>query len=339
MTRDPERVRRRARWGFALVLATVPAVYGTGMLLVAARPIAQAGEAGTNAIRVIGGLGVAFAGVVLVAGFVQLVRAAAAFGRPAAIATTGAAVGALAMAVAMVGSMSGIVPSSGLGGVLGIAGAAGVVVFLAGATVVLVIWSAAPREATPSREPWTGSPRFATSRARGFAGVAAFAGLLVVICLGLAEALVWGPLAQVPGTSLEELYAGLSRGGVRYGVSFIVVWVVCWLLAAVVLLTLCLWPSSARGSLNRLLTPRRVLLAALAIGSLATFWQGWSTFSLGMSIADTLPPYSGGRSVFWGMYTALGQAAFVAVILRVFIPGPAGDGSRGGMAPAAAASA
>lgn len=261
------------------MLAVVPATYGTGMLVAATRPAAgELGEAAVNAIRVIGGFGVALIVVALVVGFAQLVWAAATLYRRVAA-----------------GGFS------------------------------------------PARERWTGPPRFATSRARMLAGLAAFGGVLIVIGLGLAESLVWGPLAQAPGYPLGELYGSLSRGDVQYGVSFVIVWAVVWLLAAVVLLILCLWPSPPQGGLNRLLTPRRVLVVALTIASLTTYWQGWSTFSLGMSIADTLPPYGGGHSMFWGVYTAVGQAAFVVVILRTFIPGPVGRESMG--APASAASA
>jgi hypothetical protein len=49
-------------------------------------------------------------------------------------------------------------------------------------------------------------------------------------------------------------------------------------------------------------------MALLALG-FVVLGQGFATFGLGMAIADTLPPYTGSRSLAWTVYAALGATA------------------------------
>ncbi|HEY9424804.1 MAG TPA: hypothetical protein VIP54_08395, partial [Microterricola sp.] len=85
-----------------------------------------------------------------------------------------------------------------------------------------------------------------------------------------------------------------------------------------------------------LLTPRRVLLTALLLGSVILFFQGWSGFSLGMSISDTVPPMAGGRSWQGQLLTVAGGAMFIAAVLVALVPGSARSAvPPGSAAPAA----
>jgi len=67
------------------------------------------------------------------------------------------------------------------------------------------------------------------------------------------------------------------------------------------------------------------VLGLLAVGGVV-FFQGWATFSIGMSIADTLPPFAGGRSAVWSLYAAAGATAGLIGVLLALAPAPGEPG-------------
>lgn len=109
---------------------------------------------------------------------------------------------------------------------------------------------------------------------------------------GLMEALVWGPEAQTDGLTAAEVWAALSDADVASARTGIIGWAgVAALLSALPALVAVL----ARR--HPVVAARRAVVAsALFAGGLLASLQWIGTFSLGMSIADTLPPYSGSVS-------------------------------------------
>ena len=144
------------------------------------------------------------------------------------------------------------------------------------------------------------------------AGIASTLVILAVVALGAIDGLVWMPLAIAPGYTLPEIHAAMEAVGEGAGsVAFIAAWAVFWGLAALTPTVLAL---SGRTWLGRL-DVRRVWGVALLVGAGAIFFQWWATFSMGMSVSDTLPPFRGGQSDFWGWYAATGLGMFLAAIV------------------------
>lgn len=162
----------------------------------------------------------------------------------------------------------------------------------------------APREQAPT-----------TSSQRVRAGVVAFLALLVLLAFGAYE--------MAPDYTLAEIYAMLTPADRGHGIAMALIWLVFWVLAAVLLLVLCLLRGRLAAPLNVLLSPHRVLVYSLLLGSVILFFQGWSGFSLGMSISDTVPPMVGGRSWQGQLLTVAGAALFVAGVLLALVPGRA----------------
>ncbi|WP_157509829.1 hypothetical protein [Leifsonia sp. Root4] len=162
-----------------------------------------------------------------------------------------------------------------------------------------------------------------TSAQRARAGVTAFLCLLVLLAFGTYETLVLSPEQMAPDYTLAEIYAMLTPADRGYGIAMALIWLVFWVLAALLFFTLCLLRGRLAPPLNVLLTPRRVLIYALLLGSVIQFFQGWSGLSLGMSISDTVPPMVGGRSWQGQLLTVAGAAMFVAGVLVALAPGRA----------------
>jgi hypothetical protein len=153
---------------------------------------------------------------------------------------------------------------------------------------------------------------------RAVVGICSTLVMLFVVALGAIDGLVWMPLALAPDYTLTEIHAAMDAVGEGSGsVGLIVAWAVLWGLAALVPTVLGLHPRIRRGPAN----VRLVVLVALLIGVGAIFFQWWAAFSMGMSVSDTLPPYTGGQSAFWPWYAAAGLSMLVvAVVLLVVRP-------------------
>lgn len=153
---------------------------------------------------------------------------------------------------------------------------------------------------------------------RALAGIVSTLVILCVVVLGAIDGLVWMPLAIASDYTLPEIHAAMNAVGEGSGsVGLIVAWAVLWGIAAVVPALLGLHPHLRRGPANG----RLVVLVALLIGVGAIFSQWWATFSMGMSVSDTLPPYVGGQSDFWPWYAAGGVGMLLAAIVLLVMRG------------------
>lgn len=308
-----ERMLRRLRWGVALVLCAPPVLLtlwltGAGSLAARGSPVAVA-------------VGLFAVAALLAAGHALLVAAARAANGQAVLGAVLSAAGTVAFVAAIavapvlssVGFASGVVTGFVLPGSCMLA-AAGALLALIGFIRALA-GSLMPRWAEPS-------PTTSARRAR--AGAAAVLGLLTLLAVGAWESLVLSPEQMAPHHSLQQVYSMLTPADRSAGISMVVIWIVFWGVASLLLLALCLVRGRLGRAMNVLLTPRRILVFALLIGSVVVFFQGWSGFSLGMSISDTVPPMAGGRSWQGQLLTAAGAAMFVAAVLLALLPGRSG---------------
>lgn len=160
-----------------------------------------------------------------------------------------------------------------------------------------------------------------TSARRARAGIFAFLGFAVLLAFGICETLVIGPLAQAPDYTLAEIYAMLSPADRGSGVVMALIWLVLWGMVSIAFLVLCLVRGRFAIALNVLLTPRRILVYALTLGSVIIFFHWWSGFSLGMSIADTVPPMVGRSSWQAIVFSFIGSCMLIAALLFALVPG------------------
>jgi len=178
---------------------------------------------------------------------------------------------------------------------------AGIVVLAIAAAVVGAGWVTrdrvrAPRSAEP--RPW-------------WTVAGASLALFALVAIGTLDLLVWSPLAMAPGYSLDAIYAALTPADRTYGIIMALVWTGFWGIVALVYLLVGL--ASARRP--RPGTRRSLVLIAATIAATAIFLQWWAGFSLGNSISDTLPPFSGARTEVSGLLGVIGQLCLSGAIL------------------------
>ncbi|QQD75956.1 hypothetical protein I8920_14300 [Curtobacterium sp. YC1] len=139
--------------------------------------------------------------------------------------------------------------------------------------------------------------------------VVAVVGVLVVAlyaALLALNALVLDPLAAVPGSTLPEIHAELTRQGFSVGTDIVVVIA----LAAVGVVL-------AAGLSVLLIVTRAtahviaaVLLAVVVLGGPASFWSG---FALGMDVADGYGVGGGDHSIWAGVLYVTSLLALIAI--------------------------
>lgn len=304
-----ELMLRRLRWGTALILSVT--VLGIGAWF---SGLNSAVVGNTLSVAAIYLLGVVML-ITFCVGLAQLIAAARAANRMALAGALLVAVGALGVVAPLLPGIH--VPADYWAGgftvlvcfvLLGVGATLALTGFLGGLSGVQLAVSRA-QSVTSSAQ-----------RAR--AGILASIAMATLLAFGTYETLVIGPLAQAPGYTIDEIYAMLSSADRSSGIASALVWLVFWGLVVVGFLVLCLARGRFAHTLNARLTPRRILLLALVLASIIIFFHWWSGFSLGMSIADTIPPYVGGRSWQSQVLSLVGSLMFVAGILLALAPGP-----------------
>lgn len=304
-----ERMLRQLRLGMALVIC-VPVVVVTMWVsgFASGRPIVFFGMITLTVATLLA----------LCIGLALLIAAARAANRQALLGAVLSTVGMLSLSAAVL--LPVVIPSLGVPGqeIATFAIPVLLVLLVVGALLALIGFT---RALANVQLPERGEHAPTSSARRARAGVIAFLGLLALLAFGAYETLVLSPEKMAPDYTLAEIYAMLTPADRSYGIAMALIWFVFWALAAAVLLTLCLLRGRLARPLNVLLTPRRVLVYALLLGSVILFFHSWSGFSLGMSISDTVPPMAGGRSWQGRLLTVVGAAMFVAAVLLALVPG------------------
>ncbi|HET8956838.1 MAG TPA: hypothetical protein VFM95_00115 [Microcella sp.] len=287
--RDRGAARRRAQWGGALLAAvaivmTPPLGVGSYVLGVAAAGYPLEGTGVTPlAVAVVGGA----VGLALVGGSVLIVSALIARPRPRPVTTAGA-VSVIAGTVLF--SALPLAPSV-VFGLLGFPYLVAIALMGFGASACASAWMRSSETAP--------GPRVESDRERpaALAATLAVATLipLSLLATGLVEAFVWGPEAQTDGLTAADVWAALSPGDAAAARAGIVVWAV---MSALLSLLPALVAVLARRVPDALPVDRSraTLIAGLFAGGIVATLHWVGTFSLGMSIADTLPPYTGSLS-------------------------------------------
>ncbi len=192
-----------------------------------------------------------------------------------------------------------------------------------GAVGALIVWGATPAE---KRRPAPRAHPVAPARS-GRVVLAASLAILGLIVLGLVEGLVWGVEDQAGGLPAAAVYAALNDVDRVNGIVSVLLWAALWSVGPLVLVVV-RHRALARGEADRDVTRLVGILGLLGIGA-TVFFQGWATFSIGMSIADTLPPYMGSRSALWFAYASVGTTAGLAGLLLALAPtAGSGDDAR-----------
>lgn len=300
--------RRQARWAAALLLSAVVLAFGTwitGGFSASGTPIAVA-------VTVLTVVTVGFCAAGLLATW-----------RAAAISSTLARIGAASLTAGVLALVASVTSTGWWTGV------AGVVLLLAGTCIAAIAWAGSPApvrqsEPVPTVHSRRWNPALIARRsARASAPRSAWSGVIatgvvaaLAVAVGGIDLLVWSPLAQAPGYTLEEIWAALSPADRARGLGLAAGWIVLWSIAAI------LYVVGAAAMLGREARPatRYLVCGGLLVTAGAVFFQFWAGFSIGMSIADTLPPYTGGGSGVRVWYAMAGQASLVAALLLGVAP-------------------
>lgn len=176
----------------------------------------------------------------------------------------------------------------------------GVIAVMVGAVPCLGAWL---RSGPAGREPSGGDERASGgARCVGLAAAAASAACLGVAVLVTVDALEWGPRTQTEGLGLDDVFALLSEGdvasaqaGLAIGLSLAFAFCAAPWVAALVMRR-----QSPRDGVRAV-----IVTTLIAIGGIVVV-QTLGGFSLGMSIADTLPPYTGSQSPQWLVFFPVG---------------------------------
>lgn len=284
------RRRQRAQWAGAVLvgmgLATLPVFGGAVVLMLAVS-------------RVVGlPLGVLVAIPVVIALGAAVVLMQAVGERPAARPMTlvGAALFSAGAVAQVVVSALALVPQ----GYHPLVWMLGLVAGMVGAVLCLGAWvrtDAVGRGSRSVDERATGGVRRV-----GLAAAAASAACLGVAVLVSVDALEWGPRSQTEGLGLDDVFAQLSEGdvasaqaGLAIGLSL--AFALC---AAPWIAALVMRRQSPRDGVRAV-----IVTTLIAIGGIVVM-QTLGGFSLGMSIADTLPPFTGSQSPQWLVFFPVG---------------------------------
>lgn len=171
--------------------------------------------------------------------------------------------------------------------------------------IALLVWLAnrqsagvptpAPREAAPRRTPI----------------VAAYLACAAVTTLSTAESLYFGPKAEAPAYSIDQIYRAVGEDQGTATLAQDIVVPIVFAVLALVASTALLWVS-----LRFHLATRWACAALLALASgigFVGFVVGFGTFP--MDVPDTLPPGTGGSSIVLLICDLLGQLALCGAIL------------------------
>lgn len=197
----------------------------------------------------------------------------------------------------------------------------GMLLLVIGVVGALIVWGV-----TPSDKRQRAAPRPPGRRLRSAWVALAFSlALIGVIVVGLIEGLIWGIEHQAGGMPAADVYAALSDYDRVAGIVSVLIWAAVWSLGPLALILVRLW-AVRRGDADHDIARLVGVLGLLGVGA-TVFFQGWATFSIGMSIADTVPPYTGSRSVFWFVYASLGVTAGLVGLLLALAPTRGSGGS------------
>ncbi|WP_130484644.1 hypothetical protein [Microcella putealis] len=308
--------RRRAQWGGALLAAiaivmTPPLGIGSYVLGVAAAgyPLDGTGVA-PLAVAVVGGA----VGLALVVGSALIVSALVARPRPRPVTTAGAV--SLIAGTALLTALP-LAPSVVLG-LMGFPYLVAIALMGFGASACASAWMRSGETAP--------GPRVESDRERPatLAATLAVATLipLSLLATGLVEAFVWGPEAQTDGLTAAEVWAALSAGDAAAARAGIIGWAV---ISALLSLLPALVAVLARRIPDAAPADRRraIRVAGLFAGGMVATLHWVGTFSLGMSIADTLPPYTGSLSGPAAVIVGLGSFLLASAVFAALLGRPA----------------
>lgn len=197
----------------------------------------------------------------------------------------------------------------------------GLLFLVIGVVGALIVWGA-----TPSDKRQRAAPRPPRRRlGSAWVALALSLALIGVIVVGLVEGLIWGVEHQAGGMPAADVYAALSDYDRVAGVVSVLIWAAVWSLGPLALVLVRMW-AVRRGSADHDIARLVGVLGLLGVGA-TVFFHGWATFSLGMSIADTVPPYTGSRSAIWFVYASLGVTVGLVGLLLALAPTRGSGGS------------
>lgn len=146
-----------------------------------------------------------------------------------------------------------------------------------------------------------------------------FAGVTVYAIAGVLQILVWNPLAAVPGATLGQIRADMTRANEPLVANGVLIWAAIGIvLAAVVLVVTIVRHLSSVGPVA---AAYLVLLVFAAPGHI------FVAFGPGMSIADTFM-ISGGDHAPWGVVLYLISAAALLALIVLIIRAARAAGAR-----------
>lgn len=297
-------VVRRARWGVSLL--AVAAVLSFGGFYVAAADIGDAPRfpAVATFVTAVGGLWAWLAVAVSVLAIMQLWRAAIAW---STLSKVSAGLATTCVASAMIGIA---VPHVGAGAVVLTLGSA-IAALVAGA----IAWTSNPADSLRTRSESVVEP----SRVRATWMVLALSVLLAAaVLVGALDLLVWSPQWQAPGYSVTEIVSALTSAGEGGSFASAIGWVIVCSFAVFVFFIAGI-VNSAR---KRPRSVHNLVVVTFAMISIMVVMQFVAGFSVGMAIADNIPPYRGGRSEVGVLYGVIGQLALIGAILMTATPRP-----------------
>jgi len=133
--------------------------------------------------------------------------------------------------------------------------------------------------------------------------------VVVVVGLGVADTLVWYPMAAVPGMSLAEIRAGVAAAGETDSDAAIAVWALFWLVASLVTLAMSRWSRLALWQSPNL---RTMVGGLVVLGAAFTEW--WASFGIKMGLGDSLAGHGGVFTPTDPILTMIGAIALTVAL-------------------------
>ncbi len=139
--------------------------------------------------------------------------------------------------------------------------------------------------------------------------------ILVVVAVGLLDVTVWGPLAMVPGSTLDEIYAAMAAAEEGTGVHLLIGWGILAVAAAVGFLVFCGVARPARTlTRQQLLAPGLLLTAGMIM-------VGWfAGFPIGMGLGDTFDTADGNVALSGSVLALAGLLALTGGTFAALAP-------------------